>query len=169
MKTLRLAGCALVATLQLCAATVPYHVRLELAIDDASLKNRVYSLVSREIRKLGDVEVSDDQPIHTLRITGIRLTTGTDRVETGFSLSVVVTRPVPVSENEGDKFWQEVYGKNPDQYLSAGLYANAPEKLEDACQQIVAAFDAVQMRHTRGLMSLIAAQLAKNEKAGPGK
>jgi hypothetical protein len=107
---------------------------------------------------------SDATASHTIWITGVRIDT-TNGIERGFALAVAITTPVPVSKNEGEKFWQELYGKSPDQFLCQHIYSGSSDDLDNTSKRIVADFDSPWMDHFRQIRAIIAAQLAENAKA----
>jgi hypothetical protein len=169
MKILRLAVIAFIATLQLLAgdaAAVPppvmVQVRLRLIIDEPALAVRVRSSLSRELRKLGDVEVSDTGGDLILSVVGGR-TSNEDGRETGFVLAVAITRMMPVSSDPAEQSVQTWYAKNPQEFLDLVKGTNAD--LDDLCKGIVAYFDVGVMKETRQIVAELVARNAKNAAA----
>lgn len=153
MKALRLVACAFIATLQLIAADAPfYRIALEVSCSDQYFKSRVYSLVSREMRKLGDVEVVDStaKPDYIFKIMGLK-SKSAGGVEYGYALSTVLVGLSP------RKFFDGMM----EEYFDADLYVGAVEKIEERCAQIVASFDTDFLDARR--------KLTAKFKEGPGK
>lgn len=70
-----------------------YRVALEVNATDSSLKDRVTSYINKELRALGDVDVSDTKP--TYKITVIVLPSKLRAGQTiGYSLAYLVTQPI---------------------------------------------------------------------------
>jgi len=155
MKSIRIA--VLFAMVQLNAAAAEHYlIRLAISIDEAPFRERVQSLLSRELRKLGDVEVSDQEQPQTdltLGVTGFR-TNLKDGTDTGFALSVIVTRRFPLSLDPSEKWAQQLFGKQPLQILESRLYDDAPANIEQTCTGIVAHFDVEQLDYMRKMYIL---------------
>ncbi len=137
-----------------------YKVKVEVEMKDEALVNRVQSLISRELRKLGDVEVADSDTVFGLHVPGFATETRSG-AQTGHSIVGTVTMPFAVSEDKTERFWQTLFGATPDQYLGLRLYAGGTDDLEDTCKQIVADFDAQEKAWARRFVSAAAEAIVK--------
>lgn len=77
-------------------------IRIDLRVkSEGHLMKDVKSLLSREFRSLGDVELTDKDPTHIINVQA-RTTTVQRGDEVGFAVSFIVARPAEVSLQESE-------------------------------------------------------------------
>lgn len=123
-----------------------YPIRLDMMIKELALKDRVQSKLSRELRKLGDIDLLDRGELFTVRVGG-QTAKLRDDTEVGYILATVVTRPVMVSSAPSEKGWQTLFFHTPAEWLGMNLYHGSD--LDLMCEQIAADFDTHQMEWAR--------------------
>jgi hypothetical protein len=140
------------------AATTPApKYRVSLATDglEEPLRNRLRSWLSRDLRRLDDIEVTDEQPMFILHIVGFTVPVN-DQTDAPYAVAVAVTRKVWVSDAPADfpdeeafVAWELLFSDLPQEFLRLTLYTGSADRLENTCEQIAADFDAGQMKAVR--------------------
>jgi len=158
----------------------PYSGRVSVSISaNDNIKGQIESYISRELRSLGDVIVTDDNPDWVLHIVALEPTSkGGNKV--GIILSVVITRPFKsnglnvllivlreVKKNEREILSSMTADLNS--IASHEIRVGSPEDLRNMCNSIVADFDTDQIKPFRESWLEMQDIVKQNEKTSPNK
>ncbi len=127
-------------------------IAVNVSANDA-IKGEITSFISRELRQLGDVTVTDQDPTWELQIVGMEayLKSGP---KSGFVISVVIFQHFKGSifdilpdkkQAEGLKKFTAGLVSYPDHWIRSG----STDELKQVCQGIVADFDAKHLDPSR--------------------
>lgn len=124
----------------------PFSARVSVVVSaDNNIKPKVESYIDRELRSLGDVVVTDDNPDWILNIVALESKTK-GGYESGVVLSVVALKSfdkeaVMSTVSARNKGWVSDAISNLHEFSSHSLRIGAPEELRSICSGIVADFD----------------------------
>jgi hypothetical protein len=132
----------------------PIGVYLTVQFDDPWTKNRIESIVSRELRKLGDVQIVSDpkDASDSLRLLGFPIA-DKQGSSLGYALSAVATSP--------SSGLVEIY---LDHWIFSG---SDGESIENNCNSLVASFDRQVLENVRRVRVEIAAKTPPPCKPSP--
>lgn len=102
-----------------------FVVQVDVREIDGDMKLSVKSYISRHLRELRDVKVSDTKPDFTICVDIIPVDIGD--VRKGYILYVIPLYNDPRT--------------NQEVFLNRAWYSSPPENIEQNCQKLVAAFD----------------------------
>jgi hypothetical protein len=139
----------------------PFSARVSVSVSaDKNIQGQIESYITRELRSLGDVIVTDDNPRWTLSI--IALTTANVRGQkTGIAMSIVILEPFCCSEYVANQVPEDV--KVSISLLTMGLYGYSdhwlricsPEDMRSLCTGIVADFDSKHLKKAREALQIL--------------
>lgn len=130
-----------------CFAQTAFRVSLVLSIDNTDLKNEATSYITRELRSIPDVQVTDNSPLFTIYITGLSTTTRSN-VKNGFALAELVTLNLgwlAATENVSPVL------KDAVRVVDHEIMVGADDDLEQTCKELVASFDSQRLEPARKL------------------
>lgn len=138
-------------------ATSRHRVALHVSCENDALRSQITSFLSRELRSLGDVDITDQDPSFKILIVAIaaRLKGG---YEVGYAFSVIITSPL------GDWSWALSKELTPEGKMAISKILGEHESLEDhqllvggfsdlrqSLTEIIASFDAKKLEPRRRL------------------
>lgn len=135
----------------------PFSGRVSVSVNaNENIKGEIESYISRELRSLGDIIVTDNNPRWVLNIVALEVSTK-GGYKSGVLLSIVILEPFDSSllmDLVGDKNKQNkqlIYVMTLDLYSFSGhwLRVGAPEDLRKICNAIVADFDTEYIKPAR--------------------
>lgn len=136
------------------------RVRLTVAGDE-NLKGEVKSYLSRELRSLNDILITDENLDYELRVIAMNASTTAQR-DVGIILSVTILKPLQAFRKiVGDK--NENYDSDFSIFLIDWLRIGGNSDLRQLCQSIIADFDSDFLEHDRKV------NLQKLEKSKKGQ
>ena len=128
-----------------------FSVRVQVSVqaENESVTSKIVSYVSRELRSLGDVVVTDHEPKFRLRILAVELfASGTPTGSIAFA--TVLIKPFKESaqgqtlkvilENK-DSEWAFAYFKDKDLFITHWVHNGATKDLRSLCEDPVAKID----------------------------
>jgi hypothetical protein len=122
-----------------------FVVNVDVQLREKDLQDKVESYVTRELRSLGDVEISNKDPFYTIRILGLKDRTVGGR-SLGYTLSTVIiwhsTCLTPSAKTVQDTYPCEIFD---DHYIRSG----SDDDLQDLCKDIVTNFDIRSLKPLR--------------------
>jgi len=139
----------------------PPHTRVQVIVDcdDSALKNRIVSFISRELRSLGDVDITDVAPMYKISIVAIavRLRSG---YTAGHAVSTVISSPlVNLDWALSDELTPEAK-KSLSEMLAAHeslddhrVFVGNEEALRASLEELIADFDAAELEPTRRFLN----------------
>lgn len=120
---------------------VRHRVALDVACQNDSLRTQIISFVSRELRSLRDVDITDDNPSFKISIVAIAVALKSG-YEAGYAFSIVVTSPL------GDWSWALAKDLKPESKAVIAKLLAEQESLEDH-RLLVGSFDNLRQDLTR--------------------
>ena len=152
----------------------PFLGRVQVSVSASdSIKGKIESYLSRELRSLGDIVVTDDNPRWLLSIVALE-SESKGGYKTGVDLSVVILKPfnnqllidnAPEKSKEAISFLTSSLYSYSDHWLLMG----APEELRSICNRIIADFDSRYLNESRKVWRLINEYLKSQETKSPDK
>lgn len=138
---------ALLIPLVCIAGDMPqFSARVSVGVSaDENIKGKIESYIARELRSLGDVIVTNDNPNWAIDIVALEAETRSG-YKNGVNLSVVITKPFVntflVNQlDENYKSWVSAATTGLCRIYAEWLRIGSPEDLRSICNGIVADFD----------------------------
>ena len=157
------------------AEKVNYGVRLKVAASE-NIRGVVTSYLSRELRRLGDIDIVEDSPWFTLSIIAVAASNRAG-TQTGYAFSVVVERSIPYRKMR-DEFAKLLDGNmmkvmdvsfdNAARIVSHFVELGGVDELENLCKKIIADIDGNQFEEQRKVSQQLLEIMKKNQ-ASPAK
>ena len=124
---------------------------------DADLRAKVKSYIERELRSLGDVLITDKNPVYELRIMSLSL--GTPRGDqTGYVLTGVITMGVlldiPQSVNKTDAEWITRQVERVREYRNTYVLVGGLDSLRELCANLVTSIDSGEFTWLRKMLEV---------------
>lgn len=138
----------------------PFSGRVSVSVSASdNIKGEIESYISRELRSLGDIVVTDDNPRWILSIVALESTTK-GGYKSGIELSIVILEPFDNSYllnqvNETSKELISTMTSGLHSYSGHWLRVGSPEDLRSICNGIVADFDTQHIKPSRELWQKI--------------
>lgn len=132
----------------------PFSGRVSVSVSaNDDIKGKIESYISRELRSLGDIVVTDDNPRWILSIVALESTTKSG-YKSGIEISVVILEPfdnsLVISQvNEKSKEFVSTMTSGLHSFSGQWLRVGAPEDLRSICNGIVADFDSQHIKPAR--------------------
>jgi hypothetical protein len=137
-----------------------FSARVQVTVEaDEPIKSDISSFISRELRSLHDVIITDSKPEYLIRIVAAELTSQGDQYKPGVVLSVIFTEPFPfyllrsfMSQQKIDEAAinsLESYYSKQEVYKGQRLQAGPVYTLHKICEQIVNNFDSEYLEPAR--------------------
>ena len=135
----------------------PFSGRVSVSVSaNDNIKGKIESYISRELRSLGDIIVTDDNPRWILRIVALESTTK-GGYKSGIDISVVILKPfnndliisIISQVDEKSKEVVSLLTSNLYSFSDHSLRVGAPEDLRSICSGIVADFDTQHIKPAR--------------------
>jgi hypothetical protein len=133
----------------------PYSCRVSLYVSakNDSFKGKIESYISRELRSLGDVTVTDDKPDWVLYILALETYIKGEQ-KAGVILSTTVLKPFnnKLLLNMVNEKFKEVVSKSTSgilEHRDNWLQIGSPSNLRSICNEIVADFDSQWIKPER--------------------
>jgi hypothetical protein len=133
------------------------RVSVSVTADNLNVKNEIESNISRELRSLGDIIVTHDQPGWLLSIVA-KETTNQRGDKTGYAISTTVLEPfqrkymldaVNVDDKTKDLLFKGT--ANLYYYINQWISLGGPDDLKNMCNSLVAKFDSENLKPSRDL------------------
>lgn len=131
------------------------RVLIDVGCDDVALKSRITSFISREMRSLGDIEITDVNPSYKISVVAISVTLKSGYTA-GHAVSTVISRPL------GNWSWalsKELTPENRESISSIisdheslekhGLFVGSEDGLRSSLEEMIAEFDAQELEPMR--------------------
>jgi hypothetical protein len=152
----------------------PFSGRVQVSVSaNESIKGKIESYLSRELRSLGDVVVTDDNPRWILSVVALE-SESKSGYKTGVDLSVVILEPfnnqffvdmVPEKSKElASSMTSSLYS-----YSGHWLRVGAPEDLRSICNGIIADFDSSELKEARDFWQMMIDYQESKKKKSPNK
>ncbi|MBO2568535.1 hypothetical protein [Shewanella algae] len=152
----------------------PFSGRVQVSVSASdTIKGKIESYLSRELRSLGDVVVTDDNPRWILSIVALE-SESKSGYKTGVELSVVILEPFNnqfVVNMVPEKSKDLVSGMTSSLYSYSGhwLRVGAPEDLRSICNGIIADFDSSELKEARDFWQMMIDYQESQKKKSPNK
>lgn len=141
--------------------TQDFRVDVEVQCDDPGLRNRITSFVSSELRRLGDVEITDVNPSYRISIVAISVTLQSGYTA-GHAVSVVVSNPLSNLEwalskslKQETRQWIAGYLSRNEMLDNHELFVGDEEHLRHNLTDVVSQFDVKQLVPARKFMNML--------------
>ena len=115
-------------------------LRVQVLVSSDNMKNTIESFMNRELRSLGDVEISYSEPQWTINVVHLKL--AVNGMFTGHALSVVATKAIASQSTNK-------YAAPIDALVHHVLCIGGTDDLRERCQMIVAGFDSSELEPYR--------------------
>jgi len=156
-----------------------YPIKLVVSAPD-DLRGEVTSYLSRELRRIGDVTVVDENPLIVISVVALR-TGSRDGRASVVAFSVVVDQPENVAKNyqtvcgtmgiTPDKMTVGLLttfgGDNVVRLMAHFLEVGASDEVESVCRKVVVEFDGEVLEGQRRQMEQLLEQAKKLQPAAP--
>lgn len=134
----------------------PIKVGLSITANER-LKNEITSYISRELRSLGDVSVSEISGDYFISIIAIELSK--NEISFGYVISFTVTEPLDNNkiaslikdENDKARVLMELKSHNYEFQLKKSITSLPKEELASECKSFIAQFDTTTLALNRSL------------------
>jgi len=152
----------------------PFAGRVQVAVSASdSIKGKIESYLSRELRSLGDIVITDDNPRWILSVVALEAESK-GGYKTGVVLSVVILEPFNnqfVVNMVPEKTKELVSGMTSSLFSYSGhwLRMGAPEDLRSICNGIIADFDSIELKSARDLWQKMIDYQKSQKKKSPNK
>ncbi len=116
-----------------------FKVGVRVIHNDKNIQNSIESYLTRELRSLGDVEVTNDGPFYMIHVTAMTAKFGGKDI--GYTFGYAITWESTCGE-----------GKNVEKcqvFESVGVVNMPTEQLQNQCQRLVTDFDVNQLKRLR--------------------
>jgi len=172
----------LLALFCLCVASSPavaedlqtFSGRVQVLVSASdSIKGKIESYLSRELRSLGDIVVTDDNPRWILSVVALEAESK-GGFKTGVDLSVVILESfnnqyvVNVTPEKSKKL-VSVMTSSLYSYTGHWLRVGAPEDLRSMCNGIIADFDSSELKKARDIWQIMIDSQKSKKKKIPNK
>lgn len=146
--------------------TLRFSVSFGIGGESADLNTRVYSLLTRELRSLKDVDVVDHGGDFVFNIVAMQLD-NQQGSRTGYAISVatlsrdssqILRTMIDTNSIRGKLLYSCT--SNCVDFVDHQLYAFSPDMLKDTCEQIIATFDTNVLSPRRLASPLLLANLS---------
>ena len=132
----------------------PFSARVAVGVTaDGNIKGQIESYISRELRSLGDIIVTNDHPDWILNIVAMESKTRSG-YKSGIVLSIVILEPFKeysaafqVDIKSHEMFYK--YVTSLHEVSGHGLRTGSSEDLKSICEGIVADFDSKHLKNSR--------------------
>ena len=147
----------------------PYETTVSISVSaDKNIENKIKSYIGRELRSLGDVVITDENPDWILDIAAIEIKNKNNFL-TGIALSEVILKPFRnklIKHLVSSKAKKEVDIMTSDLYFfeTHSLRLGTPDGLRDICNSIVADFDSNKLNPDRLFWQKIRDEANKSQK-----
>lgn len=148
------------------------RVQVVVQVDNESIKRKIVSYVSRELRSLGDVVVTDHEPRYIIDILALEGAFVSGKPTGTIALSTVLSEPLKetaqgkllrqVLESKGWE-WILVYVKDDNLYVTHWVQSGDTKDLRSLCETLVAWMDSQQFETRRRIWQASQDELSKEK------
>jgi len=147
----------------------PFSGRVQVVVDaNENIKAEIESYISRELRSLGDIIVTDDEPRWILDILAIE-SKKTGDYTTGIVLSIVILEPYNnkfLIEQVNPKYKADALLETMglSEYTAHSVRTGPTDSLRNICNEVVADFDSKHLKQAREMRQKVINILQKRNK-----